>query len=99
MAADDLGDACVFVMKHYSGDDFLNAGTGEDITIGDFAKMVADVVGFKGTLKFDTSRPDGPPQKLLGRFSHERSGLESQDPSSRRTCCRLCRLYEGRRPR
>jgi GDP-L-fucose synthase len=65
LAADDLGDACVFVMKHYSGDDFLNVGTGEDITIGDFARMVADVVGFKGELKFDTSRPDGPPQKLL----------------------------------
>jgi GDP-L-fucose synthase len=65
MAADDLGDACVFVMKHYSGDDFLNAGTGEDITIADFARLVAEVVGFEGTLKFDTSRPDGPPQKLL----------------------------------
>ena len=65
MSADDLGDACVFLMKHYSGDDFLNAGTGEDITIGDFARMVADVVGFKGELKFDTSRPDGPPQKRL----------------------------------
>src|SRR4029079_14113872 len=65
MATDDLGDACVFLMKHYSGDNFLNAGTGEDITIGDFAHMVADVVGFKGALKFDTSRPDGPPQKLL----------------------------------
>ena len=65
LAADDLGDACVFVMKHYSGDEFLNAGTGEDITIGDFARMVAEVVGFTGALKFDTSRPDGPPQKLL----------------------------------
>ncbi len=65
MAADDLGDACVFVMKHYSGDDFLNAGTGEDITIADFARLVAEVVGFEGTLTFDTSRPDGPPQKLL----------------------------------
>ncbi|MEA2981348.1 MAG: GDP-L-fucose synthase [Alphaproteobacteria bacterium] len=65
MAADDLGDACVFVMKHYSGDDFLNVGTGEDITIADFARLVADVVGFDGTLKFDISRPDGPPRKLL----------------------------------
>jgi GDP-L-fucose synthase len=65
LAADDLGDACVFLMKHYSGDDFLNVGTGEDITIGEFAHMVADIVGFKGALVFDTSRPDGPPRKLL----------------------------------
>jgi GDP-L-fucose synthase len=65
MSAEELGDACVFLMKYYSGDDFLNAGTGEDITIGDFARLVAEVVGFKGTLKFDTSQPDGPPQKLL----------------------------------
>ena len=65
MAADDLGDACVFVMKYYSGDDFLNVGTGEDITIGEFARLVADVVGFKGELAFDTSRPDGVAQKLL----------------------------------
>ena len=65
MSADDLGDVCIFVMKHYSGDNFLNAGTGEDITIGDFARLVAEVVGFKGELKFDISRPDGPPQKLL----------------------------------
>jgi GDP-L-fucose synthase len=65
LAADDLGDACVFLMKHYSGDDFLNVGTGEDITIGEFAHMVAEIVGFKGTLQFDTSRPDGPPRKLL----------------------------------
>jgi GDP-L-fucose synthase len=65
MAADDLGDACVFVMKHYSGDDFLNVGTGEDITIREFARTIAEVVGYKGELKFESSRPDGPPQKLL----------------------------------
>lgn len=65
LAADDLGDACVFVMKHYSGDGFLNVGTGEDIAIADFAKLVAEVVGFKGALKFDRSKPDGAPRKLL----------------------------------
>src|SRR5580692_7423129 len=46
LAADDLADACVFVMKHYSGDGFLNIGTGEDIAIADFARLVADVVGY-----------------------------------------------------
>src|SRR5258708_3389738 len=65
LAPDHLGDACVFVMKHYSGDDVLNVGTGEDIRIGEFAHMVAEIVGFKGTLIFDTSRPDGSPRKLL----------------------------------
>jgi len=65
LAVDDLADACVFVMKHYSGDEFLNVGTGEDITIADFARLVAEVVGYTGELSFDTSRPDGAPRKLL----------------------------------
>jgi GDP-L-fucose synthase len=65
LSADDLGDACVFVMKHYSGEGFLNVGTGEDVTIREFARLVAEVVGFKGDLTFDTSRPDGAPRKLL----------------------------------
>jgi GDP-L-fucose synthase len=65
LAVDDLADACVFVMKHYSGDEFLNVGTGQDITIAEFARLVAEVVGYGGTLSFDTSRPDGTPQKLL----------------------------------
>jgi GDP-L-fucose synthase len=65
LAADDAADACVFVMKHYSDFGFLNIGTGEDITIGDFSRHVAEAVGYKGKIAFDTSRPDGPPQKLL----------------------------------
>jgi GDP-L-fucose synthase len=65
LAADDLADACVFVMKHYSADGFLNVGTGVDITIAEFAKIVAEIVGYRGQLVYDTSRPDGAPQKLL----------------------------------
>lgn len=65
LAVDDLADACVFVMKTYSGDEFLNVGTGEDITIGEFAQLVAQVVGYTGRLVFDSSRQDGTPQKLL----------------------------------
>lgn len=61
----DLADACVFVLKHYSGDEFLNVGTGEEITIADFARLVAEIVGFRGQIVFDPSRPDGTPQKLL----------------------------------
>jgi GDP-L-fucose synthase len=63
--ADDAADACVFVMKHYSKLGFLNIGTGEDVTISEFAKLVADVVGYKGKIVYDTSRPDGTPRKLL----------------------------------
>jgi GDP-L-fucose synthase len=65
LAVDDLADACVFVMKHYSGEEFLNVGTGADVTIADFARLVAEIVGYNGSLAFDTSRPDGTPQKLL----------------------------------
>jgi GDP-L-fucose synthase len=65
LAVDDLADACVFALKSYSGDRFLNVGTGRDITIADFARLVAEVVGYAGDIVFDTSRPDGTPQKLL----------------------------------
>jgi len=65
LAADDLGDACVFIMKHYSDEGFLNVGTGQEVSIREFAELVADVVDFRGDLDFDTSRPDGPPRKLL----------------------------------
>src|SRR3569832_232952 len=65
LSSDDLADACVFVMKHYSGPRFLNVGTGKDLTIAEFAETVRDVVGFTGGIVYDTSRPDGPPQKLL----------------------------------
>jgi GDP-L-fucose synthase len=65
LAADDLGDACVFVMKHYSGDGFLNIGTGQEVSIGEFARLVAEIVGYRGKLVFDTNRPDGPLRKML----------------------------------
>ena len=63
--ADDLADACTFLMeKDYSGP-LLNIGTGEDLTIRELAETVMDVVGFEGELVFDTSKPDGTPRKLL----------------------------------
>jgi GDP-L-fucose synthase len=65
LAVDDLADACVFALKHYSGDGFLNVGTGQDVSIAEFAALVAEIVGFRGEITFDTSRPDGTPQKLL----------------------------------
>ena len=65
LCSDDLADACVFVMKNYSDMGFLNVGTGEDVTIAEFAKLVGEVVGYHGEIVYDTSRPDGPPRKLL----------------------------------
>ena len=65
LAVDALADASIFVMKYYSDMGFLNVGTGEDVTIGEFAQVVSDVVGYNGTIVYDTSRPDGAPQKLL----------------------------------
>ncbi|HYA07638.1 MAG TPA: GDP-L-fucose synthase, partial [Xanthobacteraceae bacterium] len=62
---DDFADACVFVMKCYSDLPFINIGTGEDLTIAEFARLVAEVVGYRGRIEFDTSRPDGAPRKLL----------------------------------
>ncbi len=62
---DDLADACYFLMQTYSGNDFLNIGTGKDITIKDLALLIKDIVAYKGELTFDTSKPDGTPRKLL----------------------------------
>jgi GDP-L-fucose synthase len=65
LAVDDLADACVFVMQRYSDLQFLNIGTGEDLTIAEFARLVGDVVGYRGKIVFDPARPDGAPRKLL----------------------------------
>jgi GDP-L-fucose synthase len=62
---DDLADACIYLMKNYSGGELVNIGTGEDITVAEFARVVAGVVGYDGGISFDTSRPDGTPRKLL----------------------------------
>ena len=62
---DDLADACIHLMKTYSSGDLVNIGTGVDISIAEFARVVAEVVGYTGTISFDSSKPDGTPQKLL----------------------------------
>ena len=62
---DDLADACIHLMKTYSEEELVNIGTGEDITIAEFARVVAATVGYIGAISFDTSRPDGTPRKLL----------------------------------
>jgi GDP-L-fucose synthase len=62
---DDMADACVHLMKTYSHHEMVNIGIGKDIAIADFARVVASTVGYKGAISYDTSRPDGTPQKLL----------------------------------
>jgi GDP-L-fucose synthase len=62
---DDMADACIHLMKTYSDEELVNIGTGEDITIAEFARVVAATVGYSGGISFDTSRPDGTPRKLL----------------------------------
>lgn len=62
---DDLADALVFLLQNYSDAQFINVGTGTDVTIKELAEMIAAVVGFTGKLQFDVSKPDGTPRKLL----------------------------------
>jgi GDP-L-fucose synthase len=63
--ADDLARACVFLMEKYSDEQFINVGYGSDITIRELAKMLKRIVGFRGDIVWDTSKPDGTPRKLL----------------------------------
>ena len=62
---DDLADACVFLMNHYDESEIINIGAGRDLTIAELAEMIAQVVGFKGEILYDPSRPDGTPVKRL----------------------------------
>ncbi|MBT3556971.1 MAG: GDP-L-fucose synthase [Rhodospirillales bacterium] len=61
----DLADALVFIMQHYSAESHINVGTGDEVTIGELAQTIIDAVGFQGELVFDSSRPDGPPRKIM----------------------------------
>ncbi len=65
MFADDVGDACLFLMQQYDNPEIVNIGTGEEITILDLAHLIAETVGFTGKIGFDKSKPDGTPRKLL----------------------------------
>ncbi len=65
MFADDLAEACVFLMERYEEPELVNVGTGEEVTILELAKMIGDVVGYSGQITFDPTKPDGTPKKLL----------------------------------
>lgn len=62
---DDLANLCVFLMNHYSGDETVNGGTGKELSIRALAEMVARVVGYRGEIRWDTTKPNGTPRKLL----------------------------------
>lgn len=62
---DDLADACLFLMEHYTGNETVNVGSGEEVTIRELAEVIKEVVGFRGEIFFDPSMPDGTPRKLL----------------------------------
>lgn len=63
--SDDLADACVFLMNNYDEKQFVNIGIGEDLSIKDLAELIKDVIGYKGIISFDSSKPDGTPRKLM----------------------------------
>lgn len=63
--ADDMADACYFLMQHYNEEGPINIGKGEDISIGDLALLIKEITGYQGALTFDTTKPDGTPRKLM----------------------------------
>jgi GDP-L-fucose synthase len=77
---DDMADACIHLMKTYSNPELVNIGTGEDITIAEFARVVAAVVGYTGQISFDPSRPDGTPRKLLDVSRLAKLGWHARTP-------------------
>ncbi len=77
---DDLADACVFLMDNYSGGAPINVGVGEDLSIKDLAKLVREVVGYEGSISFDTTKPDGTLRKLLDVGKLDAMGWRAKTP-------------------
>src|SRR6266446_504737 len=77
---DDLADACVFVLEHYSDEQHVNVGSGEEVAVAQFAELVAEVVDYRGKLVFDPSRPDGVPRKLLDSSKLASMGWRARTP-------------------
>ena len=75
---DDLANLCVFLMENYSGNETVNAGTGKEITIKGLTELIAKVVGFEGTILWDTSKPNGTPRKLLDVSKSAAMGWKAQ---------------------
>lgn len=75
---DDLADACIFLLKHYSDESPINIGTGSDVSISNFAKLIQSTIGFNGNIEFDINRPDGMPRKRLDVSKLKALGWENK---------------------
>ncbi len=75
---DDLADACLFLMNNYSGVEFLNLGSGEEISIRDLSLLIKEIIGFSGEIMFDSSKPDGTPRKLMDGSKLKSMGWNSK---------------------
>lgn len=75
---DDLANLCVFLMNNYSGNETVNAGTGKEISIMELTKLVANIIGYDGKIKWDTTKPNGTPRKLLDVSKSESLGWKYQ---------------------
>jgi GDP-L-fucose synthase len=75
---DDLARACFFLMQHYKSGEIVNIGTGKDLTIKELALVMKKVVGYKGKIVFDTTKPDGTPQKMLNVSRIHKLGWKHQ---------------------
>jgi GDP-L-fucose synthase len=80
MHVDDLADACLFLMENYEKAGPLNIGVGEDLTIAELAALISEVVGFQGEIRYDASKPDGTPRKLLDVSRINALGWTAQTP-------------------
>lgn len=76
--ADDLANACIFLMKAYDQGGMINVGSSEEISIGDLAHLMKEVTGFEGAVEFDTDRPDGTPRKIMDNSQLEAMGWRAQ---------------------
>lgn len=77
---DDLANLCVFLMNHYSGNETVNAGTGQELSIAELTRLVAKTVGYGGEILWDTSKPNGTPRKLLDVSKARALGWEARTP-------------------
>ena len=74
--SEDLGDACVFVMQHYSGNEIINIGSGTEVSIKELVELIKKTAGYQGEIRFDPSKPDGMPRRLLDVSKLHTSGWQ-----------------------
>jgi GDP-L-fucose synthase len=77
---DDLADACAFLLENYSSGEIINLGMGEDHSIKELAEILKEIVGYQGTLNWDTTQPDGNPQRLLDISKLRNLGWQGKTP-------------------